>query len=116
MRTLAPCTDVYKRQVLMCAVNPVMGFLNTGLSKLLAAMGGTSRVALGVILGAMMAIDMGGPCNKACLLYTSRRGVARRDDAEPAAVGDRRGQLAVGNPGHAALEDGVFDPQKATKL
>ena len=42
--------------------------------------------------------------------------IARRDDAEPAAVGDRCGQLAVGNPGHAALEDGIFDPQKATKL
>ena len=55
--------------VLMCAVNPVMGFLNTGLSKLLAAMGGTSRVALGVILGAMMAIDMGGPCNKAAYVF-----------------------------------------------
>ena len=32
-------------------------------------MGGTSRVALGVILGAMMAIDMGGPCNKAAYVF-----------------------------------------------
>lgn len=43
--------------------------MNTGLSKLLAAMGGTSRVALGVILGAMVAIDMGGPCNKAAYVF-----------------------------------------------
>ena len=41
-------------------VEPVMGGINTGLNSFLAGMGSTSRVLLGFILAAMMAIDMGG--------------------------------------------------------
>lgn len=55
--------------VLMCAVNPFMGMLNTGLSNFLSTMGGTSKIALGCILGAMMSIDMGGPFNKAAYVF-----------------------------------------------
>ena len=51
--------------VIMCAVNPFMGLLNTGLSAMLTNMGGSSKILLGCILGAMMSIDMGGPFNKA---------------------------------------------------
>lgn len=55
--------------VIMCAVNPIMGALNTGLSNLLNSMGGSSKVVLGCILGAMMSIDMGGPFNKAAYVF-----------------------------------------------
>lgn len=55
--------------VIMCAVNPIMGALNTGLSNLLNTMGGSSKVILGCILGAMMSIDMGGPFNKAAYVF-----------------------------------------------
>ena len=50
-------------------VEPVMGGINTGLNNFLAGMGSTSRVLLGFILAAMMAIDMGGPFNKAAYVF-----------------------------------------------
>lgn len=55
--------------VIMCAVNPIMGMLNTGLTNLLHSMGSTSKVLLGVVLGAMMSTDMGGPFNKAAYVF-----------------------------------------------
>ena len=55
--------------VIMCAVNPIMGMLNTGLTNLLKSMGSTSKVLLGVVLGAMMSTDMGGPFNKAAYVF-----------------------------------------------
>lgn len=55
--------------VMMCAVNPIMGVLNTGLSNLLTSMGDSSKILLGCILGAMMSIDMGGPFNKAAYVF-----------------------------------------------
>lgn len=55
--------------VIMCAVNPFMGMLNTGLSDWLNSMGSSSKVVLGIILGAMMSIDMGGPFNKAAYVF-----------------------------------------------
>ncbi len=50
-------------------VEPVMGGINMGLNSFLAGMGSTSRVLLGFILAAMMAIDMGGPFNKAAYVF-----------------------------------------------
>ena len=50
-------------------VEPVMGAINTALNSGLASMGGTSKVLLGFILGAMMSIDMGGPFNKAAYVF-----------------------------------------------
>ena len=55
--------------VVMCAVNPIMGWINTGLNNLLASLSGGSKILLGCILGGMMAIDMGGPFNKAAYLF-----------------------------------------------
>ncbi len=55
--------------VIMCAVNPVMGFLNTALTEFLNSMGSGSKVLLGGVLGAMMSIDMGGPFNKAAYVF-----------------------------------------------
>lgn len=50
-------------------VEPIMGGINTALNNGLTSMGGTSKVLLGLILGGMMAIDMGGPFNKAAYVF-----------------------------------------------
>ena len=50
-------------------VEPIMGGINTGLNNALTGMGGSSKVILGMILGGMMAIDMGGPFNKAAYVF-----------------------------------------------
>ncbi len=50
-------------------VEPVMGTINTGLNSALASMGSTSKVVLGFVVAAMMAIDMGGPFNKAAYVF-----------------------------------------------
>ena len=50
-------------------VEPIMGTINTGLNNGLTSMGGTSKIILGLILGGMMAIDMGGPFNKAAYVF-----------------------------------------------
>ena len=51
------------------AVEPVMGGINTALNNGLTGMSGSSKIVLGTILGAMMAIDMGGPFNKAAYVF-----------------------------------------------
>lgn len=55
--------------VMSFVVEPVMGGINTALNNGLTGMGGTSKVILGIILGSMMAIDMGGPFNKAAYVF-----------------------------------------------
>ena len=55
--------------VIMCAVNPIMGAINTGLGNALNAMGGSSKLLLGAVVGGMMSIDMGGPFNKASYAF-----------------------------------------------
>ena len=50
-------------------VEPIMGGINTGLNNFLSGMGDSSQVVLGLILGGMMAIDMGGPFNKAAYVF-----------------------------------------------
>lgn len=55
--------------VVMCFVNPFMGMINSGLTDFLTGMNHASKFALGLILGGMMAIDMGGPFNKAAYVF-----------------------------------------------
>ena len=50
-------------------IEPVMGAINTGLNSFLVGMGSSSRIILGFVLAAMMAIDMGGPFNKASYVF-----------------------------------------------
>lgn len=50
-------------------IEPVVGAINAALNSGLAEMGGVSKVMLGLILGAMMATDMGGPFNKAAYVF-----------------------------------------------
>ena len=56
--------------VMMCAVNPIMGIVNTGLnSGLIWFYENNLGILLACILGAMMSIDMGGPFNKAAYVF-----------------------------------------------
>ena len=55
--------------LIMVIVNPFFGAINEGITYFLNSMGGTSRVLLGIIVAAMMAIDMGGPFNKAAYVF-----------------------------------------------
>ena len=55
--------------ITLFVVEPVMGGINMALNNGLTSMGGTSKVILGMILGGMMAIDMGGPFNKASYVF-----------------------------------------------
>ena len=49
--------------------NPVIGVVNDALANLLNSMGSSSKIILGLVLGGMMAIDMGGPINKAAYVF-----------------------------------------------
>lgn len=53
----------------MCAINPFIGMLNTALYSGLEAMGEGSKILLGIVVAGMMAIDMGGPFNKAAYVF-----------------------------------------------
>lgn len=57
--------------ILMCFIfNPLIGLINTGLSDMLKGIADANMLPLlGLILGAMMAIDMGGPINKAAYVF-----------------------------------------------
>lgn len=67
-----PVMGILLMGVLMIfAVEPVMGGINTALNNGLTSMGGSSKLILGMILGGMMAVDMGGPFNKAAYVFGS---------------------------------------------
>ena len=55
--------------VVMLAINPFIGILNSGLANGLSSLGETSKLLLSIVLAAMMATDMGGPFNKAAYVF-----------------------------------------------
>lgn len=55
--------------IMIYVVEPPIGALNTALNTALTNMSGTSKILLGVIVAGMMAIDMGGPFNKAAYVF-----------------------------------------------
>lgn len=55
--------------VITFVVNPPVSLLNTAMTNGLNTMGESSKVILGIVLGAMMSIDMGGPFNKAAYVF-----------------------------------------------
>ena len=55
--------------IIVFIINPPVGALNNGITNLLNSMGSSSKVLLGAVLGGMMAIDMGGPFNKAAYVF-----------------------------------------------
>ncbi len=66
-----PLVGILIVSILMCFIfNPLIGLINTGLSAMLSALAAAGLITLlGVLLGAMMAIDMGGPINKAAYVF-----------------------------------------------
>lgn len=55
--------------IMVFAIEPVVGAINTGLNSALASLGGANVILLGAIVAGMMAIDMGGPFNKASYVF-----------------------------------------------
>lgn len=55
--------------VMTFIVEPIMGGINTAMNNGLTSMSSSSKLVLGLILGGMMAIDMGGPFNKAAYVF-----------------------------------------------
>ena len=53
----------------MLLINPYVGAINTGINNYLSSMSTANKVLLGAILGGMMAIDLGGPVNKAAYTF-----------------------------------------------
>ncbi len=67
---LYPVLGILMMGLLMTFITePVMGGINTALNNGLTSMGGSSKLVLGMVLGGMMAIDMGGPFNKAAYVF-----------------------------------------------
>ena len=68
-----PLAGIFVIGVMMCFIfNPLIGLVNTGLSNMLSGIADAGMITvLGLILGAMMAIDMGGPINKAAYVFGS---------------------------------------------
>jgi len=66
-----PLLGIFIEGVLMIFIlNPIIGLINTGLSDMLTSLSEANMLwLLGMILGAMMAIDMGGPINKAAYVF-----------------------------------------------
>ena len=65
-----PVVGILSMGLLMTfVIEPIMGGINTALNSGLTGMGGSSKIVLGLILGGMMAIDMGGPFNKAAYVF-----------------------------------------------
>ena len=66
---IIPLLGVLLMGAFMCLINPFVGALNTAISYGLNSMGSTSQILLGCLLAGMMAIDMGGPFNKAAYVF-----------------------------------------------
>ena len=66
---LYPLLGVFVTGFLMLFVNIPMAAINTGLNNFLESLSGSSAILMGLVLGGMMAIDMGGPFNKAAYVF-----------------------------------------------
>ena len=66
---LLPILGVLVTGFIMLAVNIPMSAINTALNDFLASLSGSSAVLLGLLVGGMMAVDMGGPVNKAAYVF-----------------------------------------------
>ena len=66
---LLPLLGVLVTGFVMLAVNIPMSAINTALNDFLASLSGSSAVHLGLLVGGMMAVDMGGPVNKAAYVF-----------------------------------------------
>ena len=63
------CGTLFIGFIMTFLIEPVVGIVNMALTNGLSAMSGTSVILLGFILAGMMAVDMGGPFNKAAYVF-----------------------------------------------
>lgn len=68
---LLPLLGVGLTGFLMFLINIPMDAINTGLNNFLSSLSGSSAVLLGLLVGGMMAVDMGGPVNKAAYVFAT---------------------------------------------
>ena len=68
---LLPLLGVGLTGFLMFLINIPMATINTGLNNFLSSLSGSSAVLLGLLVGGMMAVDMGGPVNKAAYVFAT---------------------------------------------
>ena len=68
---LLPLLGVGLTGFLMFLINIPMAAINTGLNDFLSSLSGSSAVLLGLLVGGMMAVDMGGPVNKAAYVFAT---------------------------------------------
>ena len=68
---LLPLLGVGLTGFLMFLINIPMAAINTGLNNFLSSLSGSSAVLLGLLVGSMMAVDMGGPVNKAAYVFAT---------------------------------------------
>ena len=66
---LLPLLGVGFTAAIMFVLNIPMSAINTGMNTFLTNLGGSSAVLLGLLVGGMMAVDMGGPVNKAAYVF-----------------------------------------------
>ncbi len=66
---LYPLLGVLITGFLMLLVNIPMAAINTALNTFLQGLSGSSAVLMGLLVGGMMAVDMGGPVNKAAYVF-----------------------------------------------
>ena len=66
---ILPLLGIIIMGLFMCAINPAVGAVNQWITDGLNSMGETSKIILGCIVAGMMAIDMGGPFNKAAYVF-----------------------------------------------
>ena len=83
---LYPVCGILLMGVIMIAVNPIVGAINTALNNFLSSMSGTSSILLGAILGGMMSVDMGGPFNKAAYVFGTAQLTVANAGAEQYAI------------------------------
>ncbi|MET3558757.1 PTS system fructose-specific IIC component [Streptococcus rupicaprae] len=66
---LYPLLGILLTGFAMLFINIPMSGINTWMNNFLAGLEGSSAVLLGLVLGGMMAVDMGGPINKAAYVF-----------------------------------------------
>ena len=66
---LYPVFGIMLMGAFMLLINPYVGAINTSINNYLSSMSTANKILLGAILGGMMAVDLGGPVNKAAYTF-----------------------------------------------
>ena len=66
---LYPVFGIFLIGLFMLAINPYVGAINTAINDYLSSMSSANKILLGALLGGMMAVDLGGPINKAAYTF-----------------------------------------------